>query len=207
MIFHLFGARNPIGRAAHDARGIVLNHRRDSLQPRVAIVVGRGNVVLIANAKLSLARANDAFGCAVCRLDNLNIQVLVLKVALVFCHIDAGMISVGRVVETERDMRCRFRHRRARQRVGAIFAGIATAGGSQRRSTRRGSGYKGATRNLLRSKIKLSHFSLFLSARFQGMQMRSRMPTPPMRASESAEVMMMTANIRSYWNDLRTRVM
>ena len=102
---HALGARDPILLAAHDAARVVLDdggYRCDGNGRGGGEVVG--NVVLVAHAHLGLTRADDGISGTLGWLDNLDLKARVGKVPLVLGDVDARMVGVGRVVQTEADL-------------------------------------------------------------------------------------------------------
>ncbi len=66
---------------------------------------GIGNVVLVGDAHLRLARADQGLCGIVCRLDDRDIETFIGKPALLLGDVDAGVVRVRGVVEAEVDMR------------------------------------------------------------------------------------------------------
>ena len=182
-------------------------------------LVGReavGHNVLVRDAHLGAARADEGVRTVLGRLDNLDVQALVGEVALGLGHVDAGVVGVWGVVKDEGDLRevargvCAGRAGRVarRRRVGRAGLGrLAAAGKRQCGGGSSGAAEERAARDAAGELELGSHYRLFPSALFQGMQMRCSRSTSFMRPSDSAEMTMMTANMRSYEKDLRTRVM
>ena len=160
-----------------------------------ALVGGQdvGNVVLVGNAHLGLTGADHGLGGILRGLDDLDVDALVLEEALVLCHVDAGVVGVGGVVQAEGDLLgvarvllcAGSRALSARVVIGA--AASQNSGGSDASASE-----EGTTREVLDR-----HGGYFLSALFQGMQMRWIASTTPIRASDNAEMSTITANILS----------
>ena len=181
-------------------------------------LVGReaiGHNVLVRDAHLRAARADKGVSAVLGRLDDLHVQPLIGKVALGLGHVDARVVGVGRVVKHKGDLREVARGagtaragRVARRGVGrGGLGGLAAAGKRQRCGSRNGATQERTARDAAGKHGVGRHYRLFPSALFQGMQMRCSRSTSFMRPSDSAEMTMMTANMRSYEKDLRTRVM
>ena len=181
-------------------------------------LVGReavGHNVLVRDAHLGAARADKGVRAVLGRLDNLHVQALVGKVAIGQRHVDARVVGVGRVVKHEGNLRevagaGAARAGRVARRCGIGRAGLgrlAAAGKRKGGGGRNGATQEGAARDAAGKHGVGSHYRLFPSALFQGMQTRCSRSTSFMRPSDSAEMTMMTANMRSYEKDLRTRVM
>ena len=82
----------------------MLDDGGDGGEAGVALVVAGGDVVLVAHAELGLAGGDGGLCGAVCGLDDLDVEALLLKEALVLGHVDARVVGVGRVVEAERQL-------------------------------------------------------------------------------------------------------
>ena len=180
-------------------------------------LVGReavGHNVLVRDAHLGTARADERVRAVLGRLDDLDVQALVGEVALGLGHVDAGVVGVGGVVKHTKEIVARSLEELKLdepldeeasdepdwadwpQPASASAAEAATEATEER-----------AARDAASKRRHESHYRLFPSALFQGMHTRCSRSTSFMRPSDSAEMTMMTANMRSYEKDLRTRVM
>ncbi len=76
-------------------------HGRDA---RIARDQAVGNIVLEGHTKLHLARTDHGLGAVLGRLDDLDLEPLVLEEALGLGDVDARVVGVGRPVEGEGDL-------------------------------------------------------------------------------------------------------
>ena len=105
VALHGGGVRDAVLLAAHDAGGVVLDDRGHG---RVGhrLVGGQvvGDVVLVGDAHLSAAGTDEGVRAVRGRLDDLDLEALVGKVAVGQRHVDARVVGVGRVVQDKGDL-------------------------------------------------------------------------------------------------------
>ena len=63
-----------------------------------------GDKILIRDAHLCAARANQRIGTVRRRLLNLNLKAVVFEETLFLCNVDAGMVCVRRVIQHKRNL-------------------------------------------------------------------------------------------------------
>ncbi len=107
----------------------MLNYGSDGcVGHRVRRAEAVGHHVLIGDAKLRAASANQGVSPILRRLLNVNLQALIGIVALSLCDVDSCVVGVGRVVKHEGELRKAARSGAARRRAtGGSRRGTAAA--------------------------------------------------------------------------------
>ena len=114
-----------------------------------------GDVVLVGDAEVGPAGADQRVRAVLGRLDDLNLEALVGEVALVEGHVEAGVVGVGRVVQDEGDLG-------GLAALGVTRSALLGDGAPARGERGRGSGAAGDGEELAAVEVLIGHGSSLL---------------------------------------------